>query len=122
MPFIFLCLSGCGFSPSLALPLIVTSDTVTIEWDPSPVRINAPEQEILSYKVFISPHKLELWNLVTEVPASDNPSITLSYMKDGEYDIGVRAVTVGDESPLHSSLDFSAYPYGGWYIIWYLDR
>jgi hypothetical protein len=92
------------------------NDTVTIAWDP-------PAGEVASYKLFYRQHETGTWNLVTEIPAQSDPSVTLNHADfgNGSFDFGVEAVAAGGaESPMHTSLDNTAQPTSGWYLIWNL--
>ncbi len=76
--------------------------------------------KVTAYKVFISGHLRGDWSLIAEVPAVENPSITLNHADydSGSYDFAVSVMRNSYESPLHTSLDFTAYPYGGWFLVW----
>jgi hypothetical protein len=92
------------------------NDTVTVAWD-------APASEVASYKLFYRQHETGTWTLVTEIPAQSDPSVTLNHADfgNGSYDFGVEAVAEGGaESPMHTSLDNTAQPTSGWYLIWNL--
>lgn len=65
------------------------------------------------------------WNLLVEIPATPHPALTIKHsdLGDGEYDFAVRAVNSNDvASSIHSSLDASANPFGGWYILWFTTK
>jgi hypothetical protein len=71
--------------------------------------------------VYYRQHGSGLWIILSETPASSHPQILLHHSDfgDGSYDFAVSAVnSLGQQSSLHTSLDASADPYGGWYILW----
>jgi hypothetical protein len=42
---------------------------------------------------------------------------------NGKFDFAVSAVNAaGKASSLHTSLDASAIPFGGWYIVWFMSK
>ena len=46
-------------------------------------------------------------------------TIDHSDLGDGSYDFAVSSISeFGIESDLHTSLDYTAVPIGGWYILW----
>ena len=93
----------------------VSGPTATIAWD-------EPSGEIDSYRVIFRIHGGEdSWFLLQD----DYPltEYTLDSTKDdhGIYDIGVVAKdyeSETEESALHTSLDITAQPDTGWYLIW----
>jgi hypothetical protein len=61
------------------------------------------------------------WRFLAEIPATPNPSLVIKHSElgDGEFDLAVSMVNArGDASTLHSSLDATANPFGGWYLVW----
>ena len=103
--------AGSGFTQ-----YAIENETVTVAWDP-------PAGDVVSYKLFYRLHETGTWSLVAEVPAQSDPSITLNHADfgNGSFDFGVVAVADGGaESPMHTSLDNTAQPTSGWYLIWNL--
>jgi hypothetical protein len=103
--------AGSGFTQ-----YAIENETVTVAWDP-------PAGDVASYKLFYRVHESGTWTLVTEIPAQSDPSVTLSHTDfgNGSFDFGVVAVADGGaESPMHTSLDNTAQPTSGWYLIWNL--
>jgi hypothetical protein len=116
-----LALAACSFPTSGELPITISSKTITLEWDPSPIEFPSPPLSSSIYRVYIKRHGFNLWTLVGEIPATATPSFTINHADfgDGSYDFAVSSVnSLNRESHIHSSLDASAYPYGGWYIVW----
>jgi hypothetical protein len=120
-----LALGACALPTSGHTPVIVTAESLTIAWDPPRVLFPAAPLAISFYKVYFSRHGAADWSCIGLVPASGNPTFTLDHSRlgDGTFDFAVRAVDGrGEESTLHSSLDASADPFGGWFIIWTRSR
>ena len=85
----------------------------------------SPPLAVATYRVYWRPHVSGVWNLLVEIPATPHPALTIKHsdLGDGEYDFAVRAVdTNGGVSGFHSSLDASAIPFGGWYILWFTSK
>jgi hypothetical protein len=95
--------------------LKTTSATqVTIEWDP-------PASPVKSYRIYYREHDAVLWIFLTEIPAADDPQhiIDFTTLGPGTFDFGVSAVDYSDqESDIHTSLDVTADPSTGWYLLW----
>jgi hypothetical protein len=113
--------SGSGLLAIGATPIPVKARTLTLEWDPPPGSSPAGPFSLSSYHVYYRVHGAALWILCSTVPATENPECILKHhdFGDGEYDFAVAAVSaLGAVSPLHGSLDPTASPFGGWYVIW----
>jgi hypothetical protein len=94
---------------------LVTQPEITLAWDPSP-------GEVVSYRLYYRNHGAEEWAFIAELPTSDSPECTVAHSNigDGDFDFGVAAVNAAAiESPMHSSLDATAYPVS-WYLHWEL--
>jgi hypothetical protein len=103
-----------GSPPSGTQQIIAHDEQVTLAWDP-------PASPVTSYKVYYRIHETGSWTLLEEIPAVAAPEYTIQHSSfdDGEYDFGVVAVDGGTgESPMHTSLDPTAYPTSGWYLEW----
>jgi len=95
---------------------LVSSDTVTLAWDP-------PDGELAGYRVYYRTHEVGEWTLVAEIPVDNDPELELLHADfgDGDYDFGVVAVASDDAvSSMHTSLDATAMPTSGWYLSWNL--
>jgi hypothetical protein len=98
----------------------ITENSVTLAWD-------APSQDIDFYRVLFRIHGAvppASW-LVLEENLSANPSpeytVNNADVGNGIFDFGVVAKDMEagtEESALHSSLDTTAQPDTGWYLIW----
>jgi len=99
--------------------IIVNSDHITLAWD-SP-DTSSQESSVTSYKIFYREHNSSKWNLLTEKTDLSNLSYRIDHkdMGNGEYDFAVSAIYNNSvESNYHSSLDVTANPNTGWYILW----
>jgi hypothetical protein len=113
--------AGCSLPTSGHMPIIVNSETIILEWNPPDLQFPLPPLSISSYRIYYSNHGAQGWSLLGEVAATGNPSYALRHSDfgDGAYDFAVDAVdSRGEGSALHTSLDASANPFGGWYVIW----
>jgi hypothetical protein len=74
-----------------------------------------------AYRIYCSRHRSHSWVLLGEVQATESPSYTIRYedIGSGLWTFAVRAVYAGrGVSDLHTSLDTTADPFGGWYVNW----
>ena len=122
--FIFLLLitfQSCQWMEYEPSKLVINTEYIQLEWDsPSGDEVNALPPVVL-YKIYYRVHGMEDWVLLDLIPAEQNPKYIVyhSDLGNGSYDFAVSAVQINDiESQLHSSLDISAAPIGGWYIMW----
>lgn len=95
----------------------IKATTVTLAWD-------APSPEIDYYRVLFRIHDASPpapWLILEEdLNAAESPEYTL-VENYGIFDFGVVAKDLDsetEESALHSSLDITAQPDTGWYLIW----
>jgi hypothetical protein len=117
--------AGCDWIRSITLgefmQLVHKSSRLTLAWDPPLSDIPNRPSEVASYQIFCREHGSFYWRFLGEVQASPNPEYTVEHgqLGDGLFDFAVRAVTVsGQASALHTSLDSSADPVSGWYVLW----
>ncbi len=111
---------SCQWSNFQSAKILIDSEYITLAWDPPPVEEANPFQPVVSYKVYYRIHGMDDW-IFLGVPADKYLEYTVfhSDLGNGSYDFAVSAVHVYDrESGLHSSLDITSDPTGGWYIIW----
>jgi hypothetical protein len=114
-------LNGCELESSGTSPIKASSAAITIAWDPPSVRYPSGPLALSVYRVYYRNHGDMEWLFYKEVPATENPQIKLPHadFNDGSFDFAVSAVNeMSIESPLHSSTDASAAPYGGWHLVW----
>jgi hypothetical protein len=95
----------------------ITTDAeqITLAWD-------APPEAVSSYDVYCRSHGTSSWQVMGSVSAVPQPEYTVlhSTLGNGEYDFAVIAVNdQGDRSDYHTSLDPTAQPDTGWYLVWY---
>ena len=98
----------------------VTTESVTLAWD-------APSPGIDYYRLVFRIHGATppaSWLVIEEnLSAATSPEYTLNNadIGNGIFDFGVVAKDLGsetEESALHSSLDVTAQPDTGWYLVW----
>ncbi len=94
--------------------LLSSDEEITIAWDKPPSAVD-------SYKVLYRIHDTQDWYLINQVLAVEDPEYSLLHIDfgNGVYDFGVKAVdSEAEESVLHFSLETTADPDTGWFIIW----
>ncbi len=94
----------------------IDSEEITLTWDP-------PPSAIKEYKVLYRDHGTTGWTEKAVIPAVPSPEYTFLHsdpdLGNGAYDFAVIAVDNDDiESAIHNSLDGTASPSSGWYIVW----
>jgi hypothetical protein len=100
-----------------AVPQQVSSSAteVTLAWDP-------PASTISIYRVFFRIHETDSWySLIDDLSAGASPEYAVQHgdVGSGIFDFGVIAVNAQDEeSQLHHSLQNTAQPDSGWYLVW----
>jgi hypothetical protein len=91
------------------------SSQVTLGWDPPPSAVEA-------YKLFFRIHNTTDWyTLADDLPAVPAPEYTVLHadIGSGMFDFGVIARDAeAHESSMHMSLETSAQPDSGWFLIW----
>ena len=94
--------------------IAISSEQVTLTWDP-------PPSSTKEYKVLYRDHGASEWTEKAVLTAVPSPEYTFyhSDLGNGSYDFAVIAVDNDDnESEIHSSLDSTAVPSSGWYVVW----
>jgi len=115
-------IQSCTWMEFESTQIVVQSDTIQLEWDPPEVKNFDEGFIILYYRVYYRIHEMENWVLLDIIPAQDHPKYKIhhSELGNGSYDFAVRAVSAKSSySSLHSSLDLTADPLGGWYVVWF---
>jgi hypothetical protein len=118
----FLCFGTCRLPSSDGFPISVQSAAITLEWDAPALQFPSPPLSISAYRIFWRPHLTVGWNFFAEISATAHPTLAIKHsdLGDGKFDFAICAVMAnGRTSELHSSLDASAIPYGGWYLVWF---
>jgi len=89
-------------------------EELSLTWDP-------PASDVVEYRVLYRIHGTADWLERETIPAGPSPEYTFYHadLGNGAYDFAVVAVDDEDnESAVHSSLDSTATPSSGWYIVW----
>ncbi len=93
----------------------ISGTEVTLAWDP-------PPSDVAVYRVLFRIHDTTSWySLTDDLPAGPSPQYTVlhSAVDNGIFDFGVIAVNAEDaESSMHYSLQTTAQPNTGWYLVW----
>jgi len=98
-------------------PKMVTysESQLVLAWDPPPSAVD-------TYKLLFRYHDTTEWFLIDQFDAGPDPEYTIYHPTDldnGIYDFGVKAVDEEfEESLLHFSLETTADPSTGWYLVW----
>jgi hypothetical protein len=103
------------------VPVEVYGSEVTLAWD-------TPPSDVETYRVFFRIHDDDTWYELTDPENPDDPLIVApnpeytvvhSRVENGVFDFGVTAVSPEEqESSRHTSLDITAQPDTGWFLIW----
>ena len=90
-------------------------DRITLAWD-------APPSAVDTYKVLLRVHDTQDWLLLQDNISAAAPleyTVLHEPALNGLWDFGVVAVDdMGEESVVHTSMDVTADPSSGWYLIW----
>ena len=91
-----------------------TAAAITLAWDP-------PPSPVQTYKLFFRIHDTSTWySLLPDVTAGPSPEYTVQHtdVNSGIFDFGVKAVNEDAESNMHISVETTAQPDTGWYLVW----
>ena len=119
--------SGCGSSggpgDAVADPIMLFSsnNSIRLQWNEVTTTIDGQEAYISFYKVYYRQHGTTQWQWYDDAPGIQDPWIEIynSDLGNGYWDFAVTAVDYNSqESSIHMSLDNSAIPTGGWYLLW----
>lgn len=93
----------------------VAAESFVVAWDPP-----ADASQVDSYRVYARPRGEYQWQSVSEVQASETPTLTVtqSLLSYGTWELAVTAVAGGVESDRHTSMDDDAMPATGWFLEW----
>ncbi len=104
-----------------SMQIVHKSPKLTLAWDPPQSDFPNRSTQVISYQVYFRDHGTTEWYFLDEVEGVPHPEYTIDHMVlgNGQYDFAVQATLVGGQSsPLHTSLDSSANPVSGWYVLW----
>ena len=103
--------------PPAVQEILSSADQITLAWDAPP--------SVDTYRVYYRMHGTSTWTLIEEIVPIPSPeyivyhkSVGPSGLDNGAYNFAVTAVSSGEESQVHSSLDQTAIPATGWYLVW----
>ncbi|NBF40524.1 MAG: hypothetical protein GVY14_08910 [Spirochaetes bacterium] len=93
----------------------VVAESFVLAWDPP-----GDASGIESYRVYARPRGEYQWQSVSEVQASETPTlaVTQSLLSYGTWEFAVTAVGGSVESDRHTSMDDDAMPATGWFLEW----
>jgi hypothetical protein len=99
-------------------PVSIQGASLTLFWDPD--LTGNPADPTASYNLYSRTHGTFPWTLLGNTgTATESFSVSTDILPHGSYDFAVTAVTAsGAESELHTSLDDTAQPQTGWYVVW----
>ena len=109
-----------GTSSAESVEYVVKSDRIVLAWDPPPSGSFGPTAPV-KYAVYYRPRGESDWVLLGEVDATESPEFTVWHegLGNGLWEFGVRTMAAeGRTSLLHSSVDETASPFGGWHVHW----
>ena len=98
-------------------PITVDGASFTLYWDPPE---NDPADPLARYNVYYRTRGTYRWTLLGATPgATESFPVSTDILPHGSYDFAVTTVTAsGAESDPHTSLDDTAQPQTGWYVVW----
>jgi hypothetical protein len=104
--------AAIGINPE---ELFSVDDQITLAWD-------APPSAVDTYKLLLRVHGTQDWSLLQDNISTAAPleyTVMHEPALNGVWDFGVAAVDdMGEQSVVHNSLDVTADPNSGWYLIW----
>lgn len=117
-----LALGGCRWLLQEAgpVPIVVRSESVGLSWDPRDQTVPDLSSSVDHYRVYYRPYGTAQWVFLNATSGTEtSTSITRGALDFGTYEFGVREVyRNGSHSAIHGSSDFTAWPPGGWYLVW----
>jgi len=117
-----LSLSGCRWllSNSGPIPVVVAAESLGLAWDSNESQLPDQPSSVDHYNVYYRPHGTADWRFL-HATEDDTAGTTIvsSELDFGSYEFAVEVVyRDGTTSARHGSSDFSAWPTGGWYVVW----
>jgi hypothetical protein len=103
------------FGDSDTQKITSSAEEIVLEWD-------APsESDVVLYNVYVRTHGTSSWETLGSIDAAGKLEYVVAYstLGNGIYDFAVVALGAdGLRSDYHSSLDPTALPDTGWYLVW----
>jgi len=112
---------GCRLPSSGPFPIVISSETLTLEWDPPVEELPPSPFGASAYRVYFRHHNTATWTLCGTVAATLNPQVVLQHSEfgNGSFDFAISTVSgIDQESLLLTSLNPSDSLNEGWYITW----
>jgi len=120
--FLALSLSACRWwlSDSRPVPVVVAAHAFVLGWDSEDAQLDDQASSVDHYNVYYRSYGTVEWAFLHATENNMAETIILSSALDfGSYEFAVEEVYHdGKTSALHSSCDFTAWPPGGWYVVW----
>jgi hypothetical protein len=117
---VLIVINGCHYT-SEPQQIVVTSNSLTLAWDPPDFNALVVIYQIDYYRVYYKEYGKSSWTLIGEQPADGKLEYTLQFSDfgAGRYEFAVDYVlSNGRHSLKHSSRDRTTKPRGGWYVLW----
>jgi len=98
--------------PPQATRILVVDPEFTLAWD-------YDQESTGAYSVYYREYETLQWSILVEGLMVPSLNIDSSILEYGEYEFAVSFTPEnGEESELHTSLDATALPDTGWYLVW----
>ena len=114
--------AGCQWlmENSGPVPIVVRSDRIILSWDSEGPAISGDVGVAVQYNVYYRSYGTLHWNYLHSTGDGETVTeISHTELEHGDYEFAVEKMRTNDEtSDLHASSDFTAWPPGGWYVIW----
>ena len=102
------------------VPIVVRSDVIVIEWEADEPLLADATLGQLRYDVYYRTYGTLPWNYLHSTDGAETTTqIRQTELGVGAFELAVEKILANKEkSDLHASSDFTAWPPGGWYVIW----
>ncbi|MFW5835876.1 MAG: fibronectin type III domain-containing protein [bacterium] len=102
------------------IPITVDATSLTLAWETDVITLPGEESPVAYYDVYYREYGRAEWRRFASTAGPRTMiTFTSSEVPYGEYEFAVAEVYRDDEeSGLHKSSDWDAWPTGGWYVVW----
>ena len=118
-----LALGGCRWllAGSGPTPIVVRSESIELSWDATQPTTLGLSPAVDHYRVYYRTYATLEWVYLKPTSANETTTtITRPDLDVGSYEFAVQEVYGdGTRSAIHGSSDFTAWPPGGWYLVWH---